>query len=801
MKNNTQYAIETKIVMPLRGVTLFPGILCHFDVGRDASIKGAELAMERGEDLFIVTQSEMYEDEPTTDDLYSIGVVAKVRQILKLQNNSYRVLVETISRARLAGELVSGEHFSAPVETLPEEVDPEHTNRDVALLRSLREVFQEYNEFVPRMPKDVPLTVMTSERIAHLTDFVGHYAPLENVDQQSLLEQLDPRKRLLELIKILVNETKILKIEAEIAVKTHAQMERNQRDYFLREQIKIIGDELGEEEDTAAESQRYISKITQLQLDEKSEEKLVKEATRLARLQSYSPESGVIRAYLDACIELPWNKTSKENTNIKRAETILNTQHYGLEKVKERILELFAVKMMSGNIKGQILCLVGPPGVGKTSVARSIAQSLGRNYARLSLGGVRDEADIRGHRKTYIGAMPGRIISALNQAGTKNSLILIDEIDKLASDMRGDPSAALLEVFDTEQNVEFRDHYIELPFDLSDVLFIATANTLDTIPRPLLDRMEIIELPGYTDEEKLQIAKKHLLPKQLKKHGLTAAKLKISDAAIKKVIRGYTREAGVRTLEREIAHLCRKVDKKMISESIGSVSIKPENITEYLGIIKYKGEIYSDKSECGVVNGLAWTSVGGEILEVEANTFVGTGKLTLTGNLGDVMKESAQAAISYIRANTDALNIPNDFHSKTDIHIHFPEGAVPKDGPSAGVTTATAIVSALTKIPMPRDIAMTGEVTIRGRVLPIGGLREKTMAAYRAGIKTVIVPFENEADLQEIDSVVAKAITFHTAKTMDDVLLHALGIKAPKVITNIAHIEIPNHRAAVNYVQ
>lgn len=769
--------LEKKLMLPLRGLAIFPGMVSHFDVGRPKSVKALELAMSRREDVFLIAQKDVKVEEPRRDDLYDIGVVAKIKQILKIHGDVFRVLVEGVCRARLHEVTAVEPYFSVTVERLAADEPIKPTKRDEAMIRNLQDLFIEYADLAPKMNSDVVLNVMESSDIGYLSDYVAQNSALKYTDKQEVLEQLNPRRRIALLIKKMAAEVDILKIEDEIQNKVRSQMDQNQRDYYLREQIKVINEELGEDEDVAAESQRYAERILSLKLPEELEKKMLKEASRLARLQSFSPESGVVRTWLDTCLDLPWNTTTKENTSLKKAETILNNQHYGLDKVKERILELFAVKQKAGGIKGQILCLVGPPGVGKTSVAHSIAEALGRNYARLSLGGVRDEADIRGHRKTYIGAMPGRIITALQQAGSRNALILVDEIDKLASDFRGDPAAALLEVFDTEQNHAFRDHFIELPFDLTDILFITTANTLDTIPRPLLDRMEIIELPGYTEEEKVQIAKRHLVPKQQKKHGLAPAELKISDAALHKIITGYTREAGVRTLERQLAHICRKADKMLISDKKKSVSVTPANLGDFLGVVKYKDEVHSERSECGVVNGLAWTSVGGEILEVEVNVLEGSGKLELTGNLGDVMKESAKAAISYIRSRADVLGIPQDFYKTKDIHIHFPEGAVPKDGPSAGITTCTALVSALTEIPMPQDIAMTGEITIRGRVLPIGGLREKTMAAYRARMKTVIVPHENEPDISEVDAVVAKTLHFVYAKHMDDVLDCALGIR------------------------
>jgi len=765
------------LMLPLRGMVIFPGMVSHFDVGRAKSVKALELAMSRREPIFLVSQIDGAVEDPEREDLYEIGAVGRIKQILKIHGDVFRVLVEGVCRARMV-EMESAEpYYAVTVEPLEERAPDKPTKRDEAMIRSLRELFVDYVDLSPKINSDVALNVTDDPEMGFLCDYITRYANLKYPEKQEVLEQLDVRRRMALVAKKLTREVEILRLEEEIQTKVRSQMDQNQRDYYLREQMKAINEELGEAEDGATESQRYIERICQLNLPEEIEKKMVKEANRLARLQPSSPESGVVRTWLDTCLELPWNTFTKENNSLKKAEQILNSQHYGLEKVKERILEFFAVKEKTGGVKGQILCLSGPPGVGKTSVARSVAEAMGRNYARLSLGGVRDEADIRGHRKTYIGAMPGRIITALQQAGSRNALILVDEIDKLASDFRGDPASALLEVFDTEQNHAFRDHFIELPFDLTDILFITTANNLDSIPRPLLDRMEVIELPGYTEEEKVQIAKRHLIPKQQKKHGLTAAELKISEAALRKIISGYTREAGVRTLERQIARLCRKADRALLEQKKKSVSVTPANLTEFLGVARYKDDVHSQRSQCGVVNGLAWTSVGGEILEVEVNVLEGSGKLELTGNLGDVMKESAKAAISYIRSRADALGIPQDFHQKKDIHIHFPEGAVPKDGPSAGITTCTALVSALTEIPMPQDIAMTGEVTIRGRVLPIGGLREKTMAAYRARMKTVIVPAENQPDISEIDKTVAEKLRFVYAESMDDVLENALGLR------------------------
>ncbi len=761
-------------VLALRGVTIFPGVVFHFDVARQKSIKALEHAMEHGQRLFVVTQRDIRDEMPTREQLFQMGTYCKIRQILRVPGDGIRVLVEGKQRAVLE-RLTSEEEFLVGEISILAAPSIKQTKKDEAFIRNVRELVLEYDAITSQVPNEVIMTVLNNNDFAYISDYIAQNIHLGYEDKQTLLEQTDPRRRMSQLIKLLASEVEILDIEQDIQEKVKEQMDKNQRDYYLREQAKVISEELGEGEDTASEAQNYITKIEKLALPAEITEKLIKEAKRLSRLQSSSPEGGVIRTYLDTCLEIPWTTVKKENEDIKKAHEILEEDHFGLADVKERILEFFAVKQLTGGVKGQIICLAGPPGVGKTSVARSIARAMGRDYVRLSLGGVRDEADIRGHRKTYIGAMPGRIIDALKKAKSRNCLMLIDEIDKLGSDYKGDPSSALLEVFDTEQNIAFRDHFVELPIDLSDVLFITTANNIGTIPAPLRDRMEIITLSGYTDEEKLQIARKHLLPKQLKKHGLKAANMKLSDDAMRSIMTEYTKEAGVRSLERAIAKLCRKTARHMSETGKKSLSITGTNLSTYLGTPKFKKDNAPKQAECGVVNGLAWTGVGGDLLEVEVMTVEGTGKLELTGNLGDVMKESVRAAITYIRSRAQFFALNADFYTKNDIHVHFPEGAVPKDGPSAGIATATAIISALTDMPVAKTIAMTGEISLRGRVLAIGGLKEKTMAAYRNGVTTVIVPEENRPDIDDIDPIVKQHLNFVFASHMNQVVDEVFG--------------------------
>jgi len=756
--------------LALRGITVFPGALFHFDVGRQKSIRAMEYAMANGQRIFLVTQRDVTVDNPGQDDLFGMGTYCKVRQILKIPGDNIRVLVEGKQRALLHNIMDEDPFLTAEIELLPEMLVERVTKRDQAFLRNAQELFMEYSSLMPQMASDVIMNVMAGRDPGAMSDYIAQNVQMNFEQKQQLLEIQEPRRRMQLLLRLLAQEVEILQLEQDIQDKVKAQMDKGQRDYYLREQIKAINEELGEGEDAAQDVQDYMAKIQAKNLPDEVREKLVKEVKRLGKMQPTSPESGVSRTYLDVCLDIPWTETTKENDDIKKARQILDEDHYGLEKVKERILEFFAVKNLTGGVKGQILCLAGPPGVGKTSVARSIARCMGRDYARLSLGGVRDEAEIRGHRKTYIGAMPGRIITALRQAGSRNCLILVDEIDKLGSDYKGDPSSALLEVFDTEQNVAFRDHFMELPFDLSDVLFITTANDKHSIPGPLLDRMEVIDLSGYTDVEKVQIARRHIIPKQLKKHGLKAQNFRLDDDALNMLISCYTREAGVRSMERLIAKLCRKTAKHMSETEKRSLRFTTDNLSKYLGTPPFRPDQPLEMPECGVVNGLAWTSAGGEMLEVEVSVVEGTGKVVLTGNLGDVMKESAQAAITYLRSRAAILDLPADFHTKKDIHIHFPEGAVPKDGPSAGITTATAVFSALTERPVPKTIAMTGEISLRGRVLAIGGLREKTMAAYRNHATTVIIPEENRKDLEDIDPLVREKLSFVLVNHMDQVL-------------------------------
>lgn len=777
---------ETIPVLALRGLTVFPQLILHFDVGRAASIQALEEAMGEKREIFLVTQRELTVENPNQGDLYAIGTIASVKQILRLPENGVRVMVEGHSRGRLLRLVETEPYITAEVEYLAEPIPAKgNSPRTEASIRQIYNQMERYTELSDRVTPEIYLKLLASDDPGYIADYAAQNLPLRFEDKQSVLEELRPVRRLDRLCRILGREVEILEVESELAAKIHEQVAASQRDYFLREQLRVIQRELGES-DEDDEITEYRSCIAQAKLPEEVREKLLKEVKHLEKQPYSSSEAAVIRTYLDTCLELPWQIKTRERVSVSAVSKVLEANHYGLERVKERILEFVAVKQLAPELKGQIICLVGPPGVGKTSIAMSIAKAMNRKLARISLGGIRDEADIRGHRKTYVGSMPGRIIAGIKQAGSANPVLLLDEIDKVGSDHRGDPAAALLEVLDSEQNSTFRDHYLELPFDLSDVMFITTANTTDTIPRPLLDRMEIIELSSYTDKEKIQIAKRHLLPRELKRHGLTRAQLKISDLGLEALIAGYTKESGVRLLERKLAALCRKSAAQIVQNDIKRINITETNLQDLLGPRRYMNDIPSKEPLVGVVNGLAWTSVGGEILEVEVNVVPGTGKVALTGNLGDVMKESAKAALSYVRSRASQLGVEPDFHSTKDVHVHFPEGAVPKDGPSAGIAITTAMVSALTGVPVRRDVAMTGEVTLRGRVLPIGGLREKTMGALRNGVTTVIIPADNEKDLEDIDPIVRSVLTFIPVKQVDEVLAQALEGCLPVQNTNVS---------------
>ena len=773
MEKETTLSRSVLPTIALRGLTVFPNVMIHFDVSREISIRALEESMLSGQPIFLVAQKDILVEDPGEEDLHNVGTVSHVRQLLRMPGDNVRVMVEGIARGRLMALTSKTPFLEAEIEEIPEEEITRPSTKGEALIRSTCEAFQAYAELAPKMSPDLLVNVLASDDPGYIADYIAQNISLRNNDKQIILEEVRPVRRLERLYRMLCREIEILSLDLEIQSKAREQISDNQRDYYLREQMRAIQNELGEG-DSDSEFGEYRQKIEKADLPDTVRQKLNKELNRLMKQPFGSSEASVLRNYLDVCLELPWNKHTKERVSVDAVRRALERDHFGLEKVKERILEFIAVKQLAPELKGQVICLVGPPGVGKTSIAMSIAGAMNRKLGRISLGGVSDEAEIRGHRKTYVGSMPGRIIAAINQAGSSNPLLLLDEIDKLGHDHRGDPASALLEVLDGEQNGTFRDHFLELPYDLSDVLFITTANTLDTIPKPLLDRMEIIEIPSYTDEEKLQIAKRHLLPKEMKRHGIGKAQLKLSDDAIREIIAAYTRESGVRVLERKLAGVCRKAAMKLVDDETTSLKLTANDLKEYLGVPRYHPEREALKERVGVVNGLAWTSVGGELLEVEVNVVPGTGKIELTGNLGDVMKESAHAAFSFIRSRAAQLGIDGEFYKNSDIHVHFPEGAVPKDGPSAGIAITTAMVSALTGAPVKPGIAMTGEVTLRGRVLAIGGLREKTMAAKRSGIKTVLIPAENEKDLEEIDQTVRSSLQFIVVDHVDQVLAHAL---------------------------
>ena len=759
----------------LRGLVVFPNNLVHFEVGREKSIAAVEWAMANNSNVFLVAQKSMDTTEPQQADLFSYGVVAEVKQVLRVSGDLVKVLVEGKYRAKLSALDASGDFLLSEVRPAPVRAGKaDDAVETEALLRALKAGFDEYLGMNPRLGKDVVFAIVSSDDPAFLSEYMPANLLFRYEDKQAVMDEGTLNGRLKKLIEMLRRECQVMKIEKEIAEKVNESMDKNQRDYYLHEQLHIISDELGEGDDTHAEADEYRRRITELHLAEDSEKKLLKEVDRLAKMQGSNQEATVIRTYLDTCLDLPWNTFTVDDLDISRAQQILDRDHYGLKKVKDRILETLAVRKLAPDVKAQIICLVGPPGVGKTSIARSIAESLGRKYVRISLGGVRDEAEIRGHRRTYIGAMPGKIISAMITAKSSNPLMLLDEIDKLAGDFRGDPAAALLEALDPEQNSTFNDHFIDIPFDLSHVLFITTANDLGSIPGPLRDRMDVIELPSYTRVEKYNIARKHLLPKQLKACGLTG-KVTLSQSALYGIIDGYTREAGVRNLERTITSVLRKCARKIAAGETESVSVTGTMLEQLLGPRFVKPDFLNRTNAVGIANGLAWTSVGGETLPIEVQVMDnGSGKITVTGSLGDVMKESAQLAVTWVRVHAAEYGIDPEKLKKCDLHIHAPEGAVPKDGPSAGVTLTTALVSCLSGIPVRGDVAMTGEITLHGNVLPIGGLREKSMAAYREGMKTVLIPKDNEPDLYEVDDEVKKNLTFLPMQSLTQVLNAAL---------------------------
>lgn len=761
---------STMPVIALRGLTVFPNVLIHFEVAREASVRALEAAMTAGSPVFLVGQKDIGVEKPGADDLYQVGTISNIRQILRMPGDNVRVMVEGAARGSLLQLLGTEPHLEAEIREI-QEASVRESARTEALMRSAYELFQDYAELSPKLSPDLIVHVLASQDLGHIADYIAQNIPMRNSDKQSILEELRPVRRLEKLYRLLEREVEILTLDQEIQERAKEQVNENQRDYYLREQLKAIQAELGEEAD---EIEEYREKIAKAKLPDQVREKLNRELGRLTKQSYSSSESTVLRNYLDICLELPWGRTTREKVNVAAVKKALDQDHFGLDKVKKRVLEFVAVRQLAPELKGQVICLVGPPGVGKTSIAMSMARAMNRKLARISLGGVSDEAEIRGHRKTYVGAMPGRIITAINQAQSCNPLILLDEIDKLGYDHRGDPSSALLEVLDGEQNSTFRDNFLEIPFDLSQVMFITTANTTDTIPRPLLDRMEVIELSSYTDEEKVQIARRHLLPKQLAEHGLKKSALRIEDGVIRAIIRDYTRESGVRKLERRLAAICRKADMRLLQGDVKRIAVTEKDLPKLLDCQPYPPALHTEREEIGVVNGLAWTENGGEILEVEVLACDGTGKLELTGNLGDVMKESAQAGISYIRSVSKEFHISKEFFKENDIHIHIPEGAVPKDGPSAGITMATAMLSAITKRKVRADVAMTGEITLRGRVLPIGGLKEKTLAAKNAGIKTVCVPKKNQKDIEEISEEIKQGLKIVYVETMQEVLDTAL---------------------------
>ncbi|AKF92270.1 endopeptidase La [Brevibacillus laterosporus] len=758
-------------LLPLRGLLVYPSMVLHLDVGREKSVRALERAMVDDNYILLSTQEDVQVEEPDAEQIYSVGTVARVKQMLKLPNGTIRVLVEGLERASINEYLQRDDYYYVSITYLPE--TRENENEIEAMVRTVLQQFEQYIKISKKVSPETLSSVSDIEEAGRMADVIASHLPLKIKDKQDVLEAVDVHRRLEILLNILNNEREVLELERRIGQRVKKQMEKTQKEYYLREQMKAIQKELGERDGRNGEMDDLREQLLQSDAPERIKVKLEKELDRLDKMPATSAESSVVRTYIDTLLSLPWTKKTEDNLDIDHAETILNEDHYGLEKPKERILEYLAVQKLVSDLKGPILCLVGPPGVGKTSLGKSIARAMGRKFIRISLGGVRDEAEIRGHRRTYVGAMPGRIIQSMRQAGTVNPVILLDEIDKLASDFRGDPASALLEVLDPNQNEKFSDHYVEEVYDLSNVIFLTTANTLHTIPRPLLDRMETIEISGYTELEKFHIMQDYLLPKNIKSHGITKEKLQVADEAMMKVIRQYTREAGVRNLNREAANLCRKAAKIIVSGEKKRVVVTPKTLENLLGKPRFRYGLAEKEDQVGSVTGLAWTQVGGDTLNVEVSVYPGKGTLTLTGQLGDVMKESAQAALSYIRSRAGQWDITQDFLEKNDIHIHVPEGAIPKDGPSAGITMATALLSALTNIPVRKEVGMTGEITLRGRVLPIGGLKEKVLSAHRAGLTTIILPIENEKDLEDIPDSVKNDMTFHPVEQMDDVIKYA----------------------------
>ena len=754
----------------LRGMVILPGMVAHFDVSRAKSIKAVEEAMMDEQKIFLVAQKDVEQENPDIEDLFKIGIIAEVKQLIKLQNNIVRILVEGKERAELSAFLENPDYLLAEIIRFDEEVDdglPEEAKE--AMLRSIQETFGKYVVVNPKMGKELQRQLSEITDLEKLMNQLANSLPVHFEEKQKILDAVSMTERYEVLMALLLKEIEIIAIKNDFQAKVKAHVDKNQKEYLLREQMKVIREELGED-NTESDADHFMDALGKIKADKEVKEKIKKEIDRFKNISSSSSESAVARGYIETLLELPWNKTSRDNKDLKNAEQILNADHYGLEKVKERMLEFLAVRNLTSKGESPIICLVGPPGTGKTSIARSVAKALDKKYVRISLGGVRDEAEIRGHRRTYVGAMPGRIVNGLRSAGVKNPLMLLDEIDKMSSDYKGDTASALLEVLDAEQNKKFRDHYVEIPIDLSEVLFIATANSVQDIPRPLLDRMELIEVTSYTENEKLHIAKEHLLAKQMEHNGIRPEQLAITDKAMAKIISGYTREAGVRNLERKLGEICRKAARPLYEGEKEKIKVTEQNLEKFLGKEKYSFDKKNDTDEVGIVRGLAWTSVGGDTLEIEVNIMPGKGEFQLTGQLGDVMKESAQAGISYIRSVSEEYHIPKKFFQENDIHIHIPEGAVPKDGPSAGITMATAMLSAITKTPVRADVAMTGEITLRGRVLPIGGLKEKTLAAKNAGIKTICVPKKNEKDIDEISPEIKKGLKIVFVEQMKDVL-------------------------------